>query len=438
MKTVQKTIRFIALSIMCFWFLPGTVPAVPVTGTLETINGKRVLKLWGTHYMKGYAHGYLLAEEIVELLDTYMLGELYSTEDYPRTRLLISRMVRVPAVFKRELQGMHDGIVAAVGRDGFYSTALGRTFNRTDLLAWNMAPEIFRLSFDSSPAFGEPCFSSSVSGWGSGTADGELILARDLDFGYPGDLLDRTGIIISYRSASVRKNMVSVAWPGQIGCLTCMNEDGSGVALDLGNNSPSLDDLLLKLGEIYLGIPGYYTPVLLALRRTVEKPRRLRFLRDAIGNFYGRLRRLHFAGSFDILLFSPSKAPGLRSDPPASILECNHLRTVLRTPEHNDRYEPELEKEYFLAVTNHHRKLIPPVDCPRYETQVERLNALDILDMETAFDIERAVAQSRGPFNTVHMVGFNADRLEIWVSFAEGSLSAAEAEPAFFTWDELF
>lgn len=432
----QKTAA-VSLVLLFFFFTPAH--AQTLTGSFEEVNGLPILKLWGSHYEKGYAHGFLLAEEITLLMDDYMLGSLYDQDNYWRTTLLLRRFVRRPYWYRQELQGLFDGIVAAIGREGFYSTMLGRAFTLDDLAAWNLAPEIFRLSFSSDSGFRDPPqFCSSVSAWGGASEGGEMLVARDLDFGYPGDLLERSSIIVSYRAAGLERDVVSMTWPGILGCLTCMNADGEGVALNFGNNEPELEQLLLLLGGVYVGIPNHYTPVLPALRRAVALPRRLFFLRDPVGNFFSRLRWLHFAGSFDILLFSPARRGLLRTDEPAAVLECNHVRTVLRTPADNADYEPVLESREMLAVTNHHRTLDPPEECPRYESQVNQLNAVDILDMETALDLERSVAQDEGPFNTVHLVGFNADRKEVWVSFADETQTAAEAAAAFFLWDDFF
>lgn len=435
----RKTASALLLALLLAVNNPPPTHAAVLTGALEEAQGLPLLKLWGSHYDKGYAHGFLLAEDITLLLDNYMLGTLYDQDNYWRTTVLVRRFVRLPYRFRRELQGMFDGIVAAIGRDGFYSTILGRPFTVDDLVAWNMAPEIFRLSFPSDSGFQvAPQFCSSLAAWGEASDEGDLIVARNLDFGYPGDLIDRFSIVVSYRSPGTDRDVVSVTWPGIIGCLTCMNEDGEGAVLDFGNNEPALEQLLFLFGGIYAGIPKYYTPVLLALRQTLERPVRPWLRRDPAGSFFSRLRWLHFAGSFDILLFSPARSFWQRDGYPASVLECNHMRSVLRTPEDNDSHEPVLENAEMLTVTNHHRTLSPPEPCPRYEILVDRLNDCETLDLDAALDIARSVAQDDGPFHTVHLVGFNADRKQVRVSFADETQGAAEAATVFFLWGDLF
>ncbi|MCH7814679.1 MAG: hypothetical protein IID40_11740, partial [Planctomycetes bacterium] len=45
----------------------ASAPAAPpeITGSLETVQGVRVLKLWGTPQQRGFAHGYLLGADLL-------------------------------------------------------------------------------------------------------------------------------------------------------------------------------------------------------------------------------------------------------------------------------------------------------------------------------------------------------------------------------------
>jgi len=437
---MKKILHLLSMVMIFICFSITVVHAQPVKGELTNINGKRVLRVWGSHYDMGYAHGYLLAEEIVELLEDYMLGELLDVENYWRTRSMLIRYARIPAAYRIELQGMYEGMIAAIGRRGLHSETINRYFKPVDLIAWNMIPEIFRLYFTSrafSDASGVLC--SSISGWDRGTADGNLVFARNLDFGKAGDLLEETPLIIAFQpSGCVKKDWISVAWPGYIGCLTGMNEEGVGAALNLGNEQPTLDELFLNIGGLYLGIPFYYTSTTFTVRKGVEHMRPLWNSSDPIGNFYRILSRINIAGSFDIHVFAPRNSGTIQSYPPAAIIECSHKGTTKRTSDNNQDYDPKLYSDYYLAVTNHHRKFAEPISCWRYDTLVERLNDTGILDMELALDIERDVVWDNGLYNTVYMAGFIPDTLEIWISFAEDGLSASEAEPTYFRWEDVF
>lgn len=440
LKIYTAVIGVIAALIM------GAAPAaaagsLPVQGEIEVIDSIRILKLRGSHFQRGYAHGYLLADEIVQLIEDYMLGTLYDVENYWKTVALINSFVRVPLVYHIEITGMYQGMVDARGPEGLFSPKLGRDILPVDLIAWNMVPEIFRLYFnDTSFASGPPQFSSSVSGWGAGTADGSLVFARDLDFGYPGDLLDQSSIVIAFQPGCFLQNeWLSITWPGMIGCLTCMNADGIGAALDLGNNAPELEDLLIGRDGIYVAIPFSYTPITLALRQGIEYRRYFLRQPDQITDLHAIISAIWVAGSFDIHVFASQASGGAQPDYPAAIIECSHQGVALRTAADNQQHEPHLLSEFFLAVTNHHRKLTPPEEeCPRYAIQVERLNSLETLDIDRAFEIEREIVQDEGPFNTVHMVGFMPEARQIWIAFARGELRAPEVDPVQLSWEEIF
>ena len=412
-----------------------------VKGELTYIKGKPVLRVWGTHYEMGYAHGYLLAPEIVAMLEDYMLGRLLDKRNYWRTRNLLNWYTRIPQAYRREIQGLYDGMVGAIGKEGLYSETIDDHFKPVDLLAFNMIPEIFRLYFNAQGFFSNPPeLCSSISGWGEGTADGNLIFARNLDFGEPGDLLEASTLIIAYQHRESRtreKSWVSIAWPGYLGCLTGMNENGAGAGLNLGNEQPALNQLLFNLGGIYLGLPFYYTSTAFALRQSIENSPSLLFP-DPIGAFRTNLGIINIAGSFDIHLFSPAGKGGFRLHPPAAILECSNRGTVLRTAADNRNDDPKLLSNHYLAVTNHHRKLAHPIDCRRYESMVQDLNATPVLDMERAFAIERKVAMDKRPYNTVYMVGFIPDTLEMWLATAQGAVPSYRAEPSYFSWNEIF
>lgn len=415
--------------------LVSAVQARTVNGRLETVHGIRVLKIWGSNYEMGYAHGYLLGPEIVAMLEDYMLGRLLDVENYGRTRLLLQLYTHMPPAYLAELQGMYDGMRDALGSDGLYSPTLGGLFRPVDLFAWNMVPEIFRLYFSER---GEVQACSSISGWGAGTPDGRLVFARNLEFGAPGDMLEQSPLIIAYKPCGLfRHAWVSITWPGYIGCLTGMNETGIGAALNLGNAQPELDELLLDVDGVYVGVPLWYGSITFTLRQALEQWPPLWSWHDPLTYIYRLVRRNPVAGSFDIHVFAPATLTALSGGLPAAVIECTNKGTALRTAADNKAAEPMLNSDHFLVVTNHHRKLVTPVACRRYERLVELLNATDTLDMATALAYEREVVQRSEPFNTAYRVGIMPDVREFWICFAQNGVSAADAPSVQITWEEL-
>ena len=77
-RMVDRSMRswFLTGALLAPWLTLGSAAAdVPgsrdVHGKLAHLQGVRVLRLWGLPEEQGYAQGYLLGPEIVELLDKY-------------------------------------------------------------------------------------------------------------------------------------------------------------------------------------------------------------------------------------------------------------------------------------------------------------------------------------------------------------------------------
>lgn len=417
-KLLPSLLLSLALLLLCAPAAPSA--AQEVTGRLETIQGVRVLTLWGNNYQKGYAHGYLLAENIADILENYMIGQLFNLETYPLETLLFAYYVRVPIRYWLELQGLYDGIKAKIKSQGLYSHKLQREFQPIDLLRFNMA-ETLPLNY----------MCSSLSGWGSGTENGDLLFARDLDFGSSGDLAEQNNLIIVYDNRQFllsRKNLITFSFPGFIGCLTGINEDGVGAASHYGNSNAPVEDYFTIL-------PKTYTPMSMLVRQVLET-RRFGLSDDPITYLSLQLATRLIAGSYNIHIFKPYENNG--SETPAAIIEGNKFQTGVRTWRENQRDDPKLLKDHYLAATNHHRKIQEPESCSRYTTIVNELNSVDVLDMDTALEIERAAAQRDGDMQTIQMMGINANTREIWVAFSDGENSSWDVEPAYFIWDDFF
>ena len=63
--------------IISLLLIPVAAFAQDVQGDTLAIDGKKVLKIWGTHYERGYAHGYLMGTEIKQIFDAYIIGYIF-------------------------------------------------------------------------------------------------------------------------------------------------------------------------------------------------------------------------------------------------------------------------------------------------------------------------------------------------------------------------
>ncbi|MCH8970332.1 MAG: hypothetical protein IIA66_14595, partial [Planctomycetes bacterium] len=73
-----RTFRVIVYTLASMLALTPLALAEPpqVTGKLETVDGLRVLTVWGSDYERGFAHGYLLANEIIDFAGKALVDPL--------------------------------------------------------------------------------------------------------------------------------------------------------------------------------------------------------------------------------------------------------------------------------------------------------------------------------------------------------------------------
>ncbi len=400
--------------------LGGITPAAAqdANGTLRDAGDHRVLHVWGTHWEMGYAHGFLLGDSILELATGYAL-ELFglSPEEYETFRGLLVILLHFPDAMEEEAEGLIEGM-----RDAgvpLYREELGRELDADDVLLINAAADLFGLDLG--------C--SSVSAWGAATeadADlaGELAIARDLDWSWRGDeadLRDHSVVFAFEPSGADQQRWVSVAFPGFIGCLSCINEQGVGALQNQGNHPSSIASLDLTESLV---------PIHLSLREGIET-------RDFDGDGQATIHDAVAAveaqgrlGTYDIHLVSPAD----RTDPPAAVLECNNTGLALREPTADPLSHPDC-----LAATNHDRLLHPPEACSRYATIEEMVEDHDgQLDLDRLWEIERAVTKDWGSGGTIQTMRFVPAELRIDVAFADQTDLAPDNPITSYTFAELF
>jgi hypothetical protein len=378
-----------------------------VKGTLGVEKGVRVLRLHGTPHEMGYAHGALLASEIVEGLESYIVyspvvggPKNYEGRIVPKVR---RQMVFLPE-HEAELAGMLEGI-RATHPDKGRVPALDRPIELIDLKVANTYGDWYQFA----------C--SSFSAWGSLTPDGETITARNFDF-IPADILEKAQLLIAYGpSDPARKRWVNVAFPGVVGVISGMNEDGVGIFVH---------DVRRRAGaEHETGVNAR----LLALRSAIETTGPDRAPEVALG----KLRALQTSMGNNVHVTSPFD----RKNPPAGIIEYDGVEKQddgagLRSPESDG---------LFVCCTNHYRLRAEPSRCSRYSKLTELLGAAESrptrIDAKVARSMMSAIVQNFMFSRTIHTVIFfpAAKRFEVMMS--KDAKVAPASEPVSFTLAEL-
>jgi hypothetical protein len=305
----------------------ATEPAL--TGRLVVEDGFRTLYLWGTPEERGFAHGWLLAPEIMACVNEDF-GWLLERLPGVGTALYKSVLLRgvIPHFEFRpeeiaEMKGLLEGLSARLSEEERTVTAIGRPLELQDLMAANTAGDWVALgcaTFVAGPTM---------------TASGAPAAARNFDF--PG-----LKAVLDYQFALVvdpgpgRRPYLGVGHPGGIGLLTAMNSEGVFL---------SIHDVPVKAR--FEDARRRNTPRLLALRRLVEETS----ARGAVESAAAVLRSWTTLYGNNFMVVTPDPGEGhafagvVESDRRENVDEGATLRIA----------EPEETGGRFLACTNHHR-----------------------------------------------------------------------------------
>lgn len=282
-------------------------------GSLRRIDGYPVLQLRGDAHERGFAHGELVARQIVDFFRCYVLEDkLRSAQNY-RTgfeRFLESHFA-LPAEFVAECEAVIEGMRAS-GVD-LSVPELGRDFSLTDLLAIN--------AYIETRAMRSSC--TQFAAWGDRTAgtdvDAGMITGRNMD----GECDLRKVTVSHFLIFAVtptepgRKRYVSMMWPGFVGTISGINEDGFYTMENAGGTGPGpVVDRLVPISwtmrEALARLDGSATPA------------RVKSLCDGFANAAGGS-----CGPGCIMLFA---VPFTGQPNPAFVFEGDRFGDAIRLP----------------------------------------------------------------------------------------------------------
>ncbi|MBU0641096.1 MAG: hypothetical protein KKB50_19730 [Planctomycetes bacterium] len=314
-----------------------------VSGRLTRHQGLPVLELWGQPEEAGFAHGYLLAQDILRLVDEYALHEsVVASPQVYETMLMpgIRRKFTWPRAAEEELAAVLAGMRARIGAERCRSERLGRPLRVDDLMITNALADWH----------GMLC--STFSAWGALTEDGQTITARNLDFPST-PTMRKEQLVLIYHGGRHRKSWIGVTWPSLIGVYTAMNSDGVSMLMhDAGGLPPTHAD--------------GFTPRSLILREALEAAQAETFVADVRRALTGR--RVMVGNNIHV------SAPVREGRPPAVVFEYDANSredgVTERFARHNDAALPNA-----LWCTNHMRLRRAPRECERFARLEAALSA---------------------------------------------------------------
>lgn len=210
------------------------------------------LDLVGNAYERGFAHGQLMAEEIIYFVNVamnkYLIGEIMKVDlsKYPEPLQKLLKVVQVkaaaaepaaaqaalqwvydnefkymPAYLVEEMDAIGEGICSTMGAD-CDSTKMAQMVKNI-----NMFPELIKMA----------C--SEFGAWGEASASGSLLQLRALDLG--GGPFGNWTVLQVNRGDADNRRFVSLSFPGMIGVITGVAEDGIGVSEKVWYNAGAED-----------------------------------------------------------------------------------------------------------------------------------------------------------------------------------------------------
>jgi hypothetical protein len=264
---------------------------------------------------------------------------------------------------------------------------------------------------------------SSVSAWGAaavGELAGKPAVVRNLDWSEDADLLENQIVLVTMPSDPSRRAIVSVAFAGYIGCLSCVNDAGVTALFNMG------------YGEGAAGLAGAvagFSPANLLLRDALERDDVDGDSRATGMDVETAVREASHVGSWILHVLEPGAVAGELDRAPARILEVEADGVMLRSPAEGT-LGPDL-----LAATNHMRSKAEPRECSRYDRiEARAVSSQRRFDRDALWDLAVDVRLSE----VVHTMLVEPDsrRIALWLR-RPGERAKSPSEPAVHEWATL-
>lgn len=394
--------------IVALFFMTTGTGISKINGDTLSSDNLKIIKVWGTHEQRGYAYGFLLAEQIAEMLDDYIIQYGFSGNlmSYEMVKSWFKANFEIEDKYKIETQAILNGIKDAGFLPRFKQIYL-RDPDAYDLIAANAIVEL---------ATQLGC--SALASWGESTQNdpelnGELIITRNLDWEIHPALYRNSLLTIAMPSEPDEQNWVSIGYCGLIGALSGMNESRVGLFLNVGN--VHLTDEAKK-----------FHPVFFATRNGLE-------MKDYNGD--GRSSTEDLVSSVgdrnQMSGFIINVVNSISAGDSAIVIECNAQRGIsVRTLSDNT-----YEKGKNLIATNHFRKLYAPESCYRYAATTAALSVNSDITVARSWEVLTA---SAGIPATLQTMSYIPSQGWLRLSLATPTLRAYQNISHHFLLDELF
>lgn len=335
----------------------STLVTAQVNGNLSQLGDKQILQVWGSHYERGYAQGYLLAPQILEVFnDFYWTMFCYSDATFYGT--LWSYYMEHFSTETRmymEAMGMAEGMLAS--GESIYHNGLGRNLGIDELLLLNAVFDMssVRNAKGNTNNFQLGC--ASLSSWGNATqADsllaGGSVITRFFDASQNSALIGNPLMVVHNPAESDESKWINFTFPGFFGASTAISQANVYASLNV-------------TGDGFTANPQTASPVLFTLRQGIE---RLDYDQSGGANPLDLLAG--FSASWQLsgqIIHTLGENEG---NVYSSVIESKQGSTQNRLYNQGGNLPT-----HHLAATNHFRVLASPACCTRYSNIQDSLYA---------------------------------------------------------------
>lgn len=362
-------------------------------GKIYNRSGLLVMDLNGSYAQMGYAHGQLVGPLIrysIEVTFQMVFSGNKTTYDWYHDIYVNSHFTINSTYHSKELDAIHQACV-----DRGYNMivpSLGRSWDVIDLWMMNLGYELgLLLGVNTSHC-------SSFGVFGSAALDAKNFIGRNFDdFQDPAGYLTQLNLIIIFRGNGSRNDVVSFAYPGEVGILSGFNS--KGVWADSDNSNGDFNDIANR------------TSISVALRNFLEHENSSHVATDAIEFFTSQNALSPF-----LILIGTNQS----SSKPIFVLEGNDYQVAVRN-------ETAPDHEY-IAMTTYQLVLEEPIVIGHYQTLMWDLGNLTTTgDTKVSPDEGLQMLKDVSWAPSVVSIIFFPSTLEFRVGY--GSINVGDGEP---------
>jgi len=382
---------------------------------VSTTGNLTIIKVWGTHYERGYAMGYLLADKIYNLYTGYIAPQFGSYLPAAKTIIQQGQSFTIEQKYLDEARGIFDGMVAA----GVNTTGL----DTLDILVANSFLDLSNYPF-SKAVDGPGC--SSLMSWGdatNGTAlNGKSVISRHLDWSVSSYIVNNQVMVVHFPSETDEQPWALIGFAGQMGVLSGLNNAGLSVFQhQMSDNSAQAV------------IDMHYVPIWLSTRNAIESSD---YNDDGVNNTSDVRDALlvstnGYADGYIITALAPSTAGNDSLIALVAELAPNAPNFTFRSNTYSDSIPGDnLYAANYEIKRNNHRHY-----CTRYLGIVNNIGTGTIIGQAENWNIMRDHSNS-GSGNIQFMQVIPEDR-QLYLSVYNSSAAYLHA-PVLFDLNELF